>query len=66
MSPDISQERFLSIPAVLGRTNWSRATLYRNVKRGNFPRQIKTSDNRVGFPESAVNAWFVSKMEAAA
>lgn len=65
MASDISAERFLPIPVVLDRTSWSRAKLYDAIKKGEFVRPVKISPNRVGFPESAVNAWFVAKMAAA-
>lgn len=65
MRSDISQERFLPVAVVLNRTSWSRAKLYDAIKKGEFVRPVRISANRVGFPESAVNAWFVSKLEAA-
>ncbi|MES2343642.1 MAG: AlpA family phage regulatory protein [Pseudomonadota bacterium] len=65
MTTDISAERFLPVPVILDRTSWSRAKLYDAIKKGEFVRPVRISANRIGFPESAVNAWFVSKMEAA-
>lgn len=63
MPSDIPSERFLPVPVVLDRTSWSRAKLYDAVKKGEFVRPVKISPNRIGFPESAVNAWFAAKME---
>jgi prophage regulatory protein len=36
---------------------FSVATLYREVKRGTFPKPIKLSPNRVGWAASTIRAW---------
>lgn len=50
-------ERILRINAVLDRTGLSRATLYRKIADGSFPKQIKLSTRCAGWRESAINAW---------
>lgn len=53
-------ERILRINTVLDRTGLSRATLYRKINDGTFPRQIKLSTRCAGWHESAINAWLRS------
>ena len=65
MQPNASAERFLPVPVVLDRTSWSRAKLYDAVKKGEFPKPVKISANRIAWTESAVAGWIASKMEAA-
>ena len=50
-------DRFLRIEAVLHRTGLSRATLYRKVQQGTFPKQVRIAERCVGWRESAVNDW---------
>ena len=49
--------RMLRIKVVLQRTGLSRATLYRKVADGTFPKQIQLSTRCIGWRESAVDAW---------
>jgi prophage regulatory protein len=49
--------RILRIKVVLQRTGLSRATLYRKVADGSFPKQIQISTRCIGWRESAVEAW---------
>jgi prophage regulatory protein len=50
-------DRFLRIGAVLHRTGLSRATLYRKVQKGTFPKQVRIAERCVGWRESAINDW---------
>jgi prophage regulatory protein len=50
-------DRILRLPTVLARTGLSRATLYRKVQAGTFPRQLKIAARCAGWRESAVNEW---------
>jgi prophage regulatory protein len=42
---------------VLFRTGLSRSTIYRNIRKGTFPPQIKISVNGAGWRESDINRW---------
>lgn len=53
--PDL--DRIIRIRTVLNRTGLSRSTLYRKMKEGTFPRQVKISDYCSGWRESAINRW---------
>jgi prophage regulatory protein len=50
-------DRILPKRQVLGRADFSSTTLWREVRAGRFPPPVKLSPNRVGWLESAVNAW---------
>lgn len=50
-------ERILRLNTVLDRTGLSRATLYRKVQAGTFPRQVRIATRCTGWRESAVNDW---------
>ena len=55
-------DRILRIRSVLDRTGLSRATLYRKIQQGTFPRQIAISTRCAGWRESAVQAWMKNPM----
>lgn len=55
-------DRILRLNAVLDRTGLSRATLYRKVQAGTFPRQVKIATRCAGWRESAVNDWVRNPM----
>ncbi|ATY32987.1 helix-turn-helix transcriptional regulator [Sphingomonas psychrotolerans] len=55
-------DRILRIKTVLQRTGLSRATMYRKMQQGSFPRQIKISTRCAGWRESAINAWLHNPM----
>ena len=50
-------DRFMREKEVLSVTSFSRTTLWREIKRGRFPKSVVISAGRVGWRESAVEAW---------
>lgn len=50
-------DRLIRIRTVLARTGLSRASLYRKIQEGTFPRQIKLGQHSAGWHESAINRW---------
>lgn len=38
-------------------TGLSRATIYRYIKKGRFPKQFQMTDRTTGFRTSEINAW---------
>lgn len=50
----------LKINEVVQKCNLSRATIYKKVKEGTFPKQIKLSERSSGWLESEVNQWIES------
>ena len=53
--------RLLRMPEVVKRTGISRATIYRRIEAGDFPRQCQISENVVGWPEHQVTEWIKSR-----
>jgi prophage regulatory protein len=60
IAPYAPPERLLRIGTVLDRTGFSRATLYRKIADGSFPKQVKISERCAAWRESEVNAWITS------
>ena len=54
-------DRFLRISEVIFVTGLSKATLYRLMAKGQFPKQIKISSGAVGWRESEVMDWLDQK-----
>ncbi|WP_084582975.1 helix-turn-helix transcriptional regulator [Sphingomonas azotifigens] len=50
-------DRFLRLKEVLRRTSLSRATLYRKIQKGTFPKQVRIATRCAGWRESAINEW---------
>lgn len=55
-------DRILRLNAVLDRTGLSRATLYRKVQTGTFPKQVRIATCCTGWRESAINVWMRNPM----
>lgn len=58
--------RLLSIRQVVAATSLCRASIYNYVAAGTFPKPVRIGAGRVAWPEAEVNAWILSKTEAAA
>ncbi|WP_408640422.1 helix-turn-helix transcriptional regulator [Sphingobium chungbukense] len=52
-----SLDPILRLNTVLDRTGLSRATLYRKIRAGTFPKQIRIATSGKGWQESAVQDW---------
>ncbi len=50
-------ERLLGIRTVVERTTLSRTEIYRRIREGTFPRQIKLGPRRVAWKERDVDFW---------
>lgn len=53
-------ERILRMRTVLERTGLSRSTLYRKMREGTFPNQVRISEHCCGWHESAINRWIAN------
>ncbi|WP_043309531.1 AlpA family transcriptional regulator [Pseudomonas sp. ML96] len=53
----VQLERYLREEQVLEVTTLSHATLWREIKAGRFPRQVRLSPGRVGWRASEINTW---------
>lgn len=55
-------DRILRIKTVLERTGLSRATMYRKMQSGTFPKSVQISTRCTGWRESAVEQWMHNPM----
>jgi prophage regulatory protein len=57
-----TSDRILRLKAVQDRTGLCRSTLYRKMRNGTFPKNIKISTRCTGWRESAVAEWLKNPM----
>lgn len=51
-------QRIFRLPQIIGMYGLSKATIYRQIKEGRFPRPVKLSGNRaVGWRQEDLAAW---------
>ncbi len=50
-------DKILRMRTVLARTGLSRSTIYRKMKDGTFPSQVRISEHCCGWRESEINHW---------
>ena len=50
-------DRFIRVGTLIEITGLSRRTIYRKMKRGEFPHSVKLSASAVGWRESEVERW---------
>ncbi|MEN9846097.1 MAG: hypothetical protein RIS36_1244 [Pseudomonadota bacterium] len=55
------EDRFIPRKEVLRISNLTTATLYREIHRGNFPKQLAISQGRIGWRESEVLKWIETR-----
>lgn len=56
---------FYDRATVLELTTLKNTTLWRRIREGDFPKPVKLSPGRVGWPKQAVHDWIARKTEAA-
>ncbi|WP_150766412.1 helix-turn-helix transcriptional regulator [Pseudomonas fluorescens] len=52
-----SIDRFMRLDEVLHTTGLGRNTVYRRIREGTFPKQIRIGPNSVGWLQSAIAKW---------
>lgn len=57
-----SPNAFVRLPQVLKDTGLSRATLYRKIQDGTFPKQARIAARCVGWRRSAIEQWLQNPM----
>lgn len=55
--------RFLRLPVVLDRCGFGRDTLFRLIRRGEFPAQHRISDRASAWLESDVTRWIEERVK---
>ena len=58
----MSEIRFLPMTVVIQRTGLSRATVYRLIQKGEFPKQCALSEGRVGWSSSELEEWIQGRL----
>lgn len=58
-------DKILSRTEVVKVAGFSARTLYNEIARGNFPRQVQISTRRVGWRESDIQSWLDKRGAAA-
>lgn len=56
------KEKFLRLPEVRARTGLSRSTIYALIGRDEFPRHVPLGMRCVGWLESEIDAWMVTRV----
>jgi prophage regulatory protein len=56
--------QIIKLPAVISMSALSSPTIYRLIKKGEFPKQIKLSERSSGWLLSEVNKWLDDKANA--
>ncbi|WP_265975703.1 helix-turn-helix transcriptional regulator [Brucella intermedia] len=52
-----ARDCIIRLNTVLARTGLSRSTIYRKIREGTFPAQLRISINGAGWKESDINRW---------
>ncbi len=66
MNTNISPAPIINRREVCGFLNVSDTTLWRMVRAGRFPKPVKISERRIGWPKDQIEAWLeVKRAEAA-
>jgi prophage regulatory protein len=61
--PDVNHvNRILPLAEVRNLTSFGTSTIYRKMRAGEFPKQIKLSTQSVGWLESEINDWIQSRI----
>ncbi|MDX1461328.1 MAG: AlpA family transcriptional regulator [Xanthomonadales bacterium] len=58
--------RILRLPEVIERTGLATSTIYKHIREGNFPAQIKLTSKSVGWREADIDAWIEKRSETTA
>lgn len=54
-------DRFVTMRAVLERVPLSKSEIYRRIKAGTFPSQIRIGAQRIAFLESEIDRWMADQ-----
>lgn len=66
MSAQAATPRFVTVREFMAQSSLGKSTVYDMIQRGDLPRPVRITSRRVAFPAEVVEAFFASKMEAAA
>lgn len=58
-----ANDRFMRIGEVISVTGLARNTIYRRMREGTFPRQVRLGPNSVAWLQSTISEWMSSVAE---
>lgn len=61
-----ASDRLLRLPEVERLTGLRRSAIYEQMRRGIFPRSVKTGQRTAAWPESTVQSWITERMNGRA
>jgi len=61
----VKKEKFLRIAAVMDRCPYSRASIYRLVKSGDFPKPYSLGAGAVAWREADIDDWIQARIDSA-
>jgi prophage regulatory protein len=64
ISTDSNHHRFLRLPDVIKRVGLGRASIYRLMEKGKFPKAHKLGERAVAWLESDVESWIQARVKA--
>lgn len=56
-------DRFMRIDEVISVTGLARNTIYRRMREGTFPRQVRLGPNSVAWLQSTISQWMTSVVD---
>ena len=59
-----SNDTLLTIEEVADRIRLSKPTIYKLIRRGQFPRQLRLCENKVAWLEREVEGWVAARADA--
>jgi len=59
----MADQQIIKLPQVEAKTTFSRATIYRLISKGEFPKQVKLSERSSGWIKEEVNNWLENKIK---
>lgn len=62
MRANVSQESLIRLPEVMRRTGMSKTDVYRKIKSGDFPKQIRRSHKVAVWVERQIDAWVMAQI----
>ena len=58
-----NQTKIIPLGAAKERTGCGRSFIYRAIKDGTFPKQIRLGTRRIGFLESEIDEWIAARIK---
>ncbi|KLU15001.1 MULTISPECIES: helix-turn-helix transcriptional regulator [Xenorhabdus] len=63
MTMTAAKENLIRLPEVQRRTGYSKAWIYKLIRNGEFPKQVKLGSRSIAFIESEIDNWIAKRIE---